>query len=124
MSSVIQENDFFSPTQISGCVLWLDAADKNTFTGGSTWLDKSGTGNNGINGIPGTTSMPTPTTWTNGLQAARFLESRKNSMRTTNTIPQAEVTYFMVVRLLVYPASESYLLINSTSPLRRIVSIL
>jgi hypothetical protein len=43
-----QVNPFFTPTQISGCYLWLDAADRNSFvfSGGSTsniqrWLDKS-----------------------------------------------------------------------------------
>ena len=59
------------PTQIPGCVLWLDAADSSTITGTSPvtlWKDKSGNANNGIpnstgptlvqnvkNGLPGIT---------------------------------------------------------------------
>ena len=43
------ESDFFSPRQISGCQLWLDAADPNTLildgTDVSQWSDKSGTNN-------------------------------------------------------------------------------
>jgi hypothetical protein len=47
MSSTAQVNSFFAPTQISGCQLWLDAADTTTITGSSpitSWRDKSGTG--------------------------------------------------------------------------------
>lgn len=40
----------FRPTDISGCVLWLDADDDNSFTGSSgervgLWRDRSGAGN-------------------------------------------------------------------------------
>jgi hypothetical protein len=53
----------FAPTQISGCQLWLDAADP-TGTGTpptngtpvNTWVDKSGTAKNGV---AGGTSVPT-----------------------------------------------------------------
>ena len=45
-------NRIFQPVDISGCQLWLDAADASsmTFSSGTTvsaWLDKSGNGNNG-----------------------------------------------------------------------------
>jgi len=47
-------NRTFQPVDISGCQLWLDAADRSansiTFSSGTTvsaWLDKSGNGNNG-----------------------------------------------------------------------------
>ncbi len=47
-----QGNSFFTPTQISGCQLWLDASDVNgngsSVANGasvSTWRDKSGNGN-------------------------------------------------------------------------------
>ena len=47
----------FSPRMISGCQLWLDANDSNTFTlsGSSitTWADKSGNGRNAV-GYTGT----------------------------------------------------------------------
>ena len=88
----------FTPTSISGSLLWLDASDTSAFTGGSTWTDKSGTANHGINGTPGSSTMPTTTTWSNGLRAARFVAGSKNSVKTTNTI-QNYVTYFMVARI-------------------------
>jgi len=42
--------NYFSPSNISNCILWLDSQDntKFTFSSGSniaTWLDKSGVGN-------------------------------------------------------------------------------
>lgn len=50
MSSSAQVNPFFAPTQISGCQLWLDAADTSTvlLSGSSVtqWNDKSGNGRN------------------------------------------------------------------------------
>jgi hypothetical protein len=87
----------FSPRNISGLQLWLDADDASNFTG-STWNDKSGTNNHAVNGTPGTTSMPTVTTWSNGLRAARFVKESKNSIKTTNSIP-IYVTYFIVARV-------------------------
>jgi len=52
----------FSPTQIPGCALWLDAADSSTITtvtGVSQWNDKSGNGYNLTQGSTG--SQPTRT---------------------------------------------------------------
>ena len=55
--ATISNTSFFSPTQIAGCALWLDAADANSITqsGGnvSVWNDKSG---NGRNAVPSTGS--------------------------------------------------------------------
>ena len=76
--SVIK-NDFFRPTQISGCQLWLDATDPAA-TGvppinGSTvatWVDKSGSNNS-------MTSVGSPTYQTNpsriSINGAQYLES-------------------------------------------------
>jgi hypothetical protein len=47
MSNRITEKLLFSPTNIPGCTLWLDAADPNTVVGTSpvtNWKDKSGKG--------------------------------------------------------------------------------
>lgn len=89
----------FSPTSINGSILWLDAADTSAFTGGSTWTDKSGTGNTGINGTPGFSTMPSVTTWYNGRRAARFVAGSKNSVKTTNNIPSVNLTVFYVTRI-------------------------
>lgn len=93
-----QEVYLFQPTQIAGCILWLDAADSTVFNG-SSWTDKSGTANNAVNPNPGTTNMPSVTTWTNNRQAARFSIANNNAIRTTNNIPATSVTYFMVLRI-------------------------
>ncbi len=112
----------FQPNQISGNILWLDAADPNVFTGGSIWYDKSGTRNLGINGTPGSTNMPTVTRWTNGLNAAQFIFARANSVKTTNVIPAFNVSYFLVVRIntLVTPAAQQFIMINNFDGQRQI----
>ena len=108
------------PTQISGCVLWLDAADATVFNGGATWTDKSGTGNHGINGTPGSSTMPTVTTWTNGLTAARFVSASKNSVKTTNVIPTLNITYYFVVRITGLGSGKQALMINNVDGKRQI----
>jgi len=54
--SVNINTSIFIPTQISGCALWLDAADASTVvqSGGSVsqWKDKSGAGNNATQTTP------------------------------------------------------------------------
>ena len=72
----------FSPTQIAGCQLWLDAADSNTLTlSGSSvtaWNDKSGN-NYHMNTLTpsarwtGSAVYPTIGTSINGLQTVNFL---------------------------------------------------
>jgi Glycine rich protein len=103
----------FLPTMLSGNILWLDAADTTAFTGGSTWTDKSGTGNNGINGTGGASSMPTTTTWSNGRQAARFVNASKNSVKTTNNIPSVNLTVFYVTRIQAAPGYGFFFINNS-----------
>jgi hypothetical protein len=50
MAFVATPTNFFRPTNITGCTLWLDAADPTTISlsglNVSTWADKSGFGNN------------------------------------------------------------------------------
>ena len=112
----------FLPTQISGNILWLDAADPNVFTGGTIWYDKSGTLNNATNGTPGSTNMPTVTKWTNGLNAAQFIVARANSMKTTNVIPAFNVSYFLVLRIntLVTPLAQNFIMINNVDGQRQL----
>jgi hypothetical protein len=109
----------FSPTSISGMILWLDAADPSVFTGGSTWTDKSGTNNTGINGVPGISTMPSVAKWSNGLNAARFVAGSKNSVRTTNTIPNLNVSYFMVARITA-AVGYGFFLINNVDGQRQV----
>lgn len=59
----------FSPTQISGCLLWLDARDSSSITGTSpvtSWRDKSGNGNNA-------TAAGTPTLTPNGINGRQSI---------------------------------------------------
>jgi hypothetical protein len=65
----------FSPTMISGCALWLDAADQSsmTFSSGSniaTWNDKSGNARNATNA--GTGNPLWATSIINGVPAIQF----------------------------------------------------
>ena len=62
----------FSPVDIAGCALWLDAADTTTITGGSAvtaWNDKSGNGVNAASPIGTITTNSTPI---NKLNTIRF----------------------------------------------------
>jgi len=111
--------NLFIPTTVSNCVLWLDADDSTKFTGGSSWLDKSGTNNHGINGTPGVSAMPTVTTWTNGRRAARFVAGSKNSMKTTNSVVNF-VSYFMVARVQA-AVGYGFLIINNLDGQRQFV---
>lgn len=114
----------FIPTQIVGSILWLDAADPGVFTGGARWIDKSGTNNTGVNGTPGSTTMPSITI-INGLNAARFVAANANSMVTTNQIPAYSVTYFLVVRVnaLATPTIQQFIMINNTDGARQVETI-
>ena len=65
----------FSPTQVSGCQLWLDAADSATisFSSGtsvSQWNDKSGANNNALQAT--TANQPSTYTSANGLTGMNF----------------------------------------------------
>ena len=68
------QTNFFVPTQISGCQLWLDAADRATVTlSGSTvtqWRDKS-ENNNNTNSVTGTPQYISNGVYFNG-SAAMF----------------------------------------------------
>ena len=71
-------NRIFQPVDISGCQLWLDAADKSsiTFSSGTTvsaWLDKSGNGNNGT---PNTGITWNVNGFGNGLPAMTFTSTQ------------------------------------------------
>jgi hypothetical protein len=63
--------------------------------------------------------MPTATTWTNGNRAARFVAGSKNSVKTTNTIPNLNVTYFMVARIQA-AIGTGYFMINNIDGQRQI----
>jgi hypothetical protein len=90
-------NQSFNPSSVSGCQLWFDADDPSTFTGGATWINRLGNGNNGTVGIAGG-SMPTVTKWSNGRTAARFQAGRNSVMRHSTTVSDF-CTYFIVVNV-------------------------
>lgn len=111
-----QNGTYFSPNSLAPCSLWLDAADLNTLTLSGTnitaWRDKSGTGNNAVNPNPGTTNLPTLTSWSNNLAAARFSIANQNAIRTTNNIPAVNVTYFIILRIRAVSGYSIFLLNN------------
>jgi len=79
----------FIPTSITGCVLWLDAADTASVNGTTSWKDKSGNSNNATaTGTQGT--FPTYTTDTIGRQCMSFTNtsgSQGNSLSSSVTVP-------------------------------------
>ena len=94
----------FVPTDISNCIVWLDASDKNTITlTGSNvtqWNDKSGQGNNFTNGG----STLTYTSTLNGLNVISGTASSYNNSLTSSALTRDGFnhTYFYVLK---YPAS-------------------
>ena len=94
------QNSFFSPTQISGCQLWLDAADQNTLTLSGTrvtqWRDKSG------NGTIMTVSTGTPSlTNFNGLSSIYFNgSSRLQSLNYTRLAGASNINWFVVANIV------------------------
>jgi len=79
----------FSPTSISGTLLWLDGADSTTITYSSgsnisQWSDKSGTGNNFTQSTAG--SQPVYAAMSNGMNAINFASSR-NMVNTSIVFP-------------------------------------
>ena len=78
----------FLPTQISGCTLWLDAADTSTITGSplTRWRDKSGLANNATAtvGPIQSTYSGFPVVSFNG--STQFMDSPNTVPRTTHTL--------------------------------------
>ena len=102
----------FSPTQIAGCQLWLDAADSSTLTGTSpvtSWKDKSS------NALTLTaTGSPTRTT-VNGLTSLSFNGSSYFSLNPfTKLIGSKYVAWFAVANI-TNAASANYGSIIGTS---------
>lgn len=93
MAATFKSNPGFTPKSISGCQLWLDAADTNaTIVSGSnvtTWNDKSGN-NYHMNTLPGASAggggaaqYPTIGTSINGLQTLNFINQSGLKQSTT-----------------------------------------
>ena len=89
----------FNPTTISGCLLWLDAADSASivFSGSNVtqWNDKS---NSGYNFTQGTTaSQPTYSAMANGKSAVNFtISSTPKYMTNTSVAFPTNYTIFAV----------------------------
>ena len=92
MTTTIAQN-IFLPTQISGCLLWLDATDRTTITGSSpvtAWRDKSGNANNATGS--GTINLANNI---NGIQTMVF-PGRSGYFRGAISITTPGVTCFAV----------------------------
>jgi hypothetical protein len=88
----------FTPLQISGCQLWLDAADatKFTFSSGSNisgWLDKSPSANNL------TTASGTPVYTTDGALSVVNIPSGAVLQTTANLVITTSSAFFVVAKL-------------------------
>jgi hypothetical protein len=93
-------NPVFVPTQVSGCTLWLDAADASTITGSpiTTWRDKSGLANNAT-----ATVGPTQSTYS-GYPVVTFNGSTQ-FMNSPNTVPRTTHTLIAVHRPVTITAN-------------------
>ena len=84
--SIVRTAYAFSPTSITGCVLWMDAADSSTITLSSTaitqWNDKSSAGNNFVQAT--TANSPTVGTSANGLPTIYFATDNKQLVSSQN----------------------------------------
>jgi hypothetical protein len=101
----------FTPTQISGCLVWLDAADSATFTlSGSNvtqWRDKSGNANH-FSTLAGTS--PTYSSNEVAFPSGGVMRSSASIALTLNT-------YAVIVFKLMQPSDFSYVLsFTSMSP--------
>ncbi len=87
----------FSPVQISGCSLWLDAADRTSMTlSGSNvtqWNDKSGNGRNAT----ASSRWPTYTTGSNAIRFSRSVGSFFNCPG-LSVVVNTQYTMFIVYR--------------------------
>jgi hypothetical protein len=106
----VANQSFVAPAGIS---YWLDADNPSTFTGGATWINRVGNGNDGTVGVTGG-SMPTLTKWYNGRTAARFQAGLKTSVKSAQTM-RVYSTYFIVARVQAAVGNNAYILDHSGS---------
>lgn len=92
----------FSPRQISGLALWLDAADSSTITlNGSTvseWLDKSGNGRNARQ--PTAARQPEYNSTLNGLPVVTTSNSVPSNIFASDLPAASAITIFAVIKRL------------------------
>jgi hypothetical protein len=97
MSSVVGSAPFFTPTQISGCELWLDAADRGTLsllgTSVTQWRDKS-TNAYVCNGAEGTS--PTYTSSLNGVPVISSATGQKVTITNFNQNFTVATMFFLI----------------------------
>jgi len=104
----------FVPTDISGCILWLDASDASTITsdvnGVSNWADKSTTGANFSQSNNSYKPDQSSLIYSNAI-----LTDGTQSLGTTGTISTAsEYTIFFVTYITVEPVAAFILDCNSS----------
>jgi len=99
----------FSPTNITGCVMWLDGADRtNMSLSGSTisqWNDKSGSGYNVTQAT--SSQYPTLATSKNGNTMVTFTQSSSTFLSNAsfgNLIATGVATYFLVEYNMTAPS--------------------
>jgi hypothetical protein len=102
----------WNPTLISGCSLWLDAADRNTLTVSgsnvSSWRDKSGNNNNATQAT--VANQPTTGTLLNGLNVLNFTGTQPYF--SFPTISYTNITVFTIFRNTTLRAYSSPLFIG------------
>jgi len=98
----------FVPTQISGCVLWLDGADSSTVTLSSSaitqWNDKSTSANHFVQAT--TANSPTVGTSANGLPTIYFASANQQLVSSQNNATSGNASR-TVIQVFWCPTSSS-----------------
>jgi hypothetical protein len=93
-------NRYFNPTDVSGCTLWLDAADNrsmNSTTTVTSWSDKSGSNN----------TMTGTATWTGTTMS--FNGSTQSFSNTGYVFPASNYSMFSVYSNTTAPTAAAYM---------------
>ena len=106
----------FIPTAITGCVLWMDAADSNTITLSSTaitqWNDKSASTNHFVQAT--TANSPTVGTSANGLPTIYFATTNQQLVSSQNSATSGNASRTVIQVFWCPTLSSAYYSVTGT----------
>ena len=106
----------FIPTSITGCVLWMDAADSSTITLSSTaitqWNDKSASANHFVQAT--TANSPTVGTSANGLPTIYFATDNKQLVSSQNNATSGNASRTVIQVFWCPTLSSAYYSVTGT----------
>jgi hypothetical protein len=106
----------FAPTSITGCVLWMDAADSRTVTLSSSaitqWNDKSASGNHFVQAT--TANSPTVGTSANGLPTIYFATTNQQLVSSQNSATSGNASRTVIQVFWCPTLSSAYYSVTGT----------